>query len=111
MARVTPTVSQNGDSNSVTARWPAVDGGDVCDPVELPNYPDKTLQISGVTVTSVSFQGSNDGVEYFPLTDLDGNALTNLAAEGLKVIRENVKFIKPVPTTGTDMEFVINAAK
>lgn len=58
---------------------------------------------------SVTLEGSNDGVTFFPLTDPQGNAITKTAA-ALEVIEEVPRYIRPNCTAGdgtTDISVIL----
>jgi hypothetical protein len=126
MATITPTwkvwelpnnadVYGGGASNTriqpawhlVTIKWNDADGGDTCTEVPAGYLTDLSVQISGTTVTSVAIHGSNDGVEYYVLNDPQGVALTGIDAEKIEQILERTVFIRPVVTTGTDVDIVL----
>jgi hypothetical protein len=90
-----------------TVTWADVNGGDTCTEAPVGWIVDKSVQISGGTVTSVAIHGSNDNVEYYTLTDPQGNALTGLSAETIKQLLENTLYLKPVVTTGTGVDIVV----
>ncbi len=48
---------------------------------------------------SITLKGSNDGTNYYPLTDPQGNAITK-TADSLEQITELTQFIKPEITAG-----------
>jgi hypothetical protein len=91
----------------VTVTWSNVDGGDTAIAAPTGYLVDKSVQISGTTVTSVAIQGSNDNLEYYDLSDPQGNALTGIGAEKIEQILENTLYIKPVVTTGTDVDITV----
>src|SRR5262245_43896425 len=94
MATRTPTIEYyySGDSdrpgNPNVARvvWTGLLNGDTGAPVCLPEFPDKTVQISGTfgASGSITMQGSNDKPSetptYLALTDPQGNPVTKGAA-------------------------------
>lgn len=67
--------------------WAALAGSENGDSVSAVGWADKTIQASG-TFTTITVQGSNDGVSWSTLHDLQGNDLV-IAAAGLEVIAEN----------------------
>lgn len=81
--------------------WEGLVTGDTADPVEMPDWPDMTVQIVGTFAggTSVSLTGSNDGTNYVALTDPQGNAITKTAA-ALEAVTEAPRYIKPTIASG-----------
>lgn len=64
--------------------------------VELPDYSDSTVQIVGTFDTgTLTMQGSNDGTNWFSLTDAQGNAIAKTSAAG-EVIEEAPRYIRPL---------------
>ena len=104
MTTVTPVISLQGDG-SILVVWSGLSGsGDDGAPVELPEHPDKTVQIDGTNTGSptVEMRGSLDGTTYVALTDGQGNAITkSLSAPSIEAIAENPRYTKPVMTAGT----------
>jgi hypothetical protein len=70
-------------------------------PVELPNHSDRSVQVTGTFGTggSVRIEGSNDGTNYAPLTDPQGNDL-NITAAKIEAISEATRYIRPRVTAG-----------
>lgn len=93
--------------------WQNLQGGDEGATVKVANWPVKSVSVSG-TFTGVSgtIQGSNDGVNYFALTDQQGAAVT-FTANALKTVGPNTLFIKPVVTGGVSgtLQFDVIMAK
>lgn len=78
-----------------------IGGSNVGAPIDLPNYPDKSIQVVGVFGgATVTIEGSNiPGVPvYSTLNDAEGVALTFTSA-GLKQVLENTYWIRPVVTS------------
>jgi hypothetical protein len=78
-------------------------------PIESPSYSDRSVQMfgavgaAGFNGATITMQGSNDGTNWFTLTDPLGNNIA-LTASGGKQILENTRYIRPlisVATTGT----------
>lgn len=81
--------------------WTAVANGDTGEPVELNNLVDLTVTIDGTFSTggSCTFEGSNDGTNYYALTDSLGDAIT-LTAAGMKIVTEAPRYVRPDVTAG-----------
>lgn len=112
---VTLTPSPNGATNFVRAVW-RLANGDTGSLLESMDFADGTVQIGGIgsgtapdgasvaasvfgTGGSVTMEGSNDGVNFFALTDQQGNAITKTAS-ALEVIEEVPRFFRPNCTAG-----------
>lgn len=98
---VTVTYSPNGLRETALAVWAALANGESGAAVELPQYADRSVQIQGTfgAAGSVTIEGSNDGTNYHPLTDPQGNDLTKTAAD-LEHIAEMTRYIRPRCTAG-----------
>src|SRR5210317_2268023 len=105
-----------GATNCKLITWTGLDSDDSGQPVFIPTYSDKCVQIGGTFGTggSVTIYGSNDvaavradiaagtlfgaaTAEWIALTDAQGNALTKTAA-AIEQILENPSYICPVVT-------------
>jgi hypothetical protein len=83
------------------SQWTGLAVGDEGAPIAFSQFTDKSVQVSGIFGAGggVSFVGSNDGVEWAPLTDPQGNALTFIAQK-IKLVCEATALVKPVVTGG-----------
>lgn len=103
MAVRTPTVTYapNGQVNIAVVVWTGLLNGDSGSPVELPEFPDKTFQITGTFGAggSINAEGSNDGTNYSILTDPQGNQITKTAA-AMEVAEESPRYTRPNVTAG-----------
>jgi len=81
--------------------WAGLDSDDSGEPVELVDYPDRTLTITGTFGAggSISLQGSNDGTNWFSITDPQGNAITKTAA-AMELVVETPRYMRPIVTAG-----------
>lgn len=75
--------------------WPGLLQNDDGEPVRLAVYSDRSVQVDGTFGgATVTIAGSNDGANYFALSDTGGNPLT-LTANALRQIVELPVFVKP----------------
>lgn len=74
--------------------------------INMAEYSDRSVQVTGLTADSLAIHGSNDGTNYVLLTDPQGDALT-FAANGLRQIAEATAYIKPVRTGTADVTIVV----
>lgn len=102
MAVIQPTAlgAGNASSSTKTYAWLNVTNADTCAALDLSQFPDRSIQITGTPNSATAvIQGSNDGTNYVTLNDLQGNALS-FTATGLKGIAELVRYIRPSATGG-----------
>lgn len=100
---------ENTPKNYQVATWETVEQGDTAKAVDVSQFPDKSVQISGTegAALTIALHGSMDGTNYFALTS-DGATLID--AVGIHYVWENPRFIKPVQGGGdvtTDMDYVL----
>lgn len=86
---------------SCMASWSGLLNGDTGEPVELIDYADKTATITGTFGTggSITIQGSNDGTNWFAMTDAQTSAVTKTAA-AMEQLIENPRYVRPNVTAG-----------
>lgn len=107
MAIRTPSVEYQVDGNANLARvvWTGLLNGDTGAPVEMGDWADRTVQITGTFGVggSINMEGSCDKSTetptYFILTDPQGTAITKTAAAG-EVFEESPLLIRPNVTAG-----------
>jgi hypothetical protein len=105
----------NGNMNGSLIVWSGLLNGDDGSAVEGVDFADKTVAVTGDfgATGSVTLQGSNDGANWFALTDPQGNAITKTAA-GLEVIAEGPRYVRPAVTAGdgdTDLTVTVWARR
>lgn len=81
--------------------WTGLLNGDTGAAVELVDYADKTVTITGTFGTggTLVLQGSNDGTNWFSLTDPQANAISKTAA-AMEIVLEAPRYIRPNVTAG-----------
>ena len=96
-----PSISISTQSHrAFLSQWQALVSGEEGEPIAFAQFTDKSVQVSGIFGgASISFVGSNDGTEYAPLTDPQGNALTFISAK-IKLVSEATAFVKPIVIGG-----------
>jgi hypothetical protein len=100
MATIEETRSIRFGGANALFQWPGMSSGDDGRAVEYSEFADRSVQFSGVFAgASVSFQGSNDGVNWHALTDPFGAPITKTAAS-LVAITEMTRFVRPVVSGG-----------
>lgn len=86
---------------TVMVTWTGLDADDSGSPVSLIDYPDMAVTIEGTFSVggSCTLQGSNDGTNYYSLTDPQGNAITKTAG-GIELVTEAPRYVRPLCTAG-----------
>jgi hypothetical protein len=76
--------------------------GDIGDTQSLPAYSEKTFTATGTFTgaPTVALQGSNDGTNWFPLTNKQGTAIT-FTAGGMQTSQDRPLYVRPTLTAGT----------
>lgn len=106
MASITPIEIQQTQSGGrgLINTWETLTAGDDGEPVLRIEFVDRSVQVIGTFGgATILIQGSNDGVNYYTLNDLQGNALT-FSVAGLKGVAEPTKYIKPVVSGGATVD-------
>ena len=87
-------------NRGVILTWSALATGDEGDSQETIDLADRSVAFTGTFggATAV-LQGSNDGSNWFTLTDPFGNVISRTAA-GLVQVLEFTRYVKPVVTGG-----------
>jgi hypothetical protein len=100
MAVISYTVNPEA-SNAQVMAWTPLANGDSGTPYQTPEYPDKSVQITGTfgVAGTCLIEGSNDNTSWFPLTDFSGASLSFTAA-GLRGITENTVYVRPRISSG-----------
>jgi hypothetical protein len=95
--------SQDSGIDAITITWANLtDGGpDSGQPVQRPALVDRTVQVTGTFGSggTVVFEGSNDGVNYYTLTNPLGTAISVTAA-GISQVMEATAWMRPRITAG-----------
>ena len=96
----TVTYSPNGLRELVQVQWSGLATGDDGEPVSLPGFADRSVQVEGTFGgSSTAIQGSNDGTNYRALNDITKTAIA-ITAAGVEQVLEITKYIRPVVTGG-----------
>ena len=107
MAVITHTSSEikRFGENALMVTWLQLSGAssDTGSPFENPTWSDRSVQVVGTFGGStVTMQGSNDGVNWITLTDTAAGAAT-FATTGLKQLLQVTRYIRPIITGGTGL--------
>ncbi len=81
--------------------WPTLANGDFGAAVQYAGMGDRSIQFHGTFGTggTVVLQGSNDGSNWYTLTDPQGNAISKTAA-GLEAVSEATAYVRPYVSAG-----------
>lgn len=111
MATITPTivpVSDPGVTRVYLATWASIGDADTCTAVPMSGASDRSVQITGTFGgATIVVQGSNDGTNYAPLTDPQGNAISKTSA-AIEQISEISRFVKPTTSGGTSSAITVS---
>lgn len=113
MAVIAVNVVPNGGMSDAAVRylvasWSPLAAGDTGAPVSLSDYADRSVQVTGTfNGSTVTIQGTNNGIDWNTLNDALGNPLTFTTA-GLKSVLENVAQIRPSVAGGTAIALSVN---
>lgn len=102
-AEITSTSSQSKLAVIITPTttvWATLASGDNGVGVEAGYAKSINIQLRGTfTATTVVVEGSNDGITYFQLDDIEGTAISK-TAESLIEIRDRPRYIRPRISAG-----------
>lgn len=95
--------------------WTGLLNGDTGAPIQVLDFGDMTVTVEGTFGSggTIKLRGSNDGTNYYDLTDPQGNAISKSAA-GIEAVIEAPVYVRPEVTAGdgsTDLQCRIMARK
>lgn len=103
MAVRTPTITEikTWRDHVHTITWTGLLNGDTGNPVLMPGSTVRSIQFTGTFGVggTIVAQGSNDGTNWFTLTDFQGNTISKTAT-ALENIEEVTLYIRPAATAG-----------
>lgn len=103
MAAIIPTEERNG-SHSVTWTWMTLTENDTASAIRNLDMNRACVQVIGSFGSStVILEGSNDGATWAPLNDVEGAAVSMMAA-GLVQVQEIPKYMRPSASGGSDQD-------
>lgn len=110
MATAAVTIVNAGDGAALRhASWAALAAGDDGTAIELPNWPDRSVQIRGTFGgTTITIQGSNEATPttWATLTQ-PGGAPLSFTAAGLAQVVEITRWIRPLSTGGAGVAVTV----
>jgi|ERR1700741_1410316 len=95
---ITPTYAQvgDGDNSYATLAYTLVTATPDGVPFEMLNFSEICMQATGTFGgATVTMQGSNDGTNYFNLTNVAGSTAASLTAAGGMQVIERPRYIRP----------------
>lgn len=111
MATITATVNKltdGGTKDVYLATWTAMGNADTGTSVAMSGASDRSVQIEGTFGSATAVvQGSNDGTNWQPLTDPQGNAISKTAAS-IEQIAELTRFVRVSTSGGTGTNLNVN---
>ncbi len=117
MATVKATVSrlgQGGDDSAMTFKW-TLTGTDDGAPLEFLPWADRSVQIGttgdNFNAGTVILEGSNDGIQWFPIKDPAGAAISAAGSAILRQVLESTAFIRPRASVAVTSVNVIIAVR
>lgn len=108
MAEINFIFTQLGDH--ATVRWETIDGSDTGQVFDLQDYNDNTVTVTGTfDSNTLTMQGSNDGTNWFTLTDNNGSSIA-FAAAGGAYIAQAPRYIRPSLGSGasSDIDVIVH---
>lgn len=104
MATVTPTITHaidGGVEDVYIVQWTPMGNADTGVAVRMAGGSDRSVQIEGTFgAATVVIQGSNDGTNYQPLTDPQGNAISKTTAS-IEAISELTRYVRATTSGGS----------
>jgi hypothetical protein len=106
MATIIPTFAKirgpGGGIDAVVVTWAGLaSNGDIGQAIQRPDLADRSFQVAGAFggANTVVCEGSNDGVNWFTLTNPTGGSIS-FAAAGVMQLTEAIAFVRPHVTGG-----------
>jgi hypothetical protein len=102
MPTITPTqLPVLDDGSYVIFRWTPMANGDDGSILQFAQYADRSVQVFGTFGAggTLRWEGSNDGTNFTPLTDPQGNALDFTTAK-MEAVTEVCAYARPRVTAG-----------
>jgi hypothetical protein len=92
----------NGGTQIDLITWAGMATGDTGEPFESLDWGDLTVTFSGTfgVGTTAKLRGSNNGTDYFDLTDPQGNAISK-SSSAMEAVTETPRYIRPEISGGS----------
>lgn len=108
-----PTPIGNADSSAYLITWNLTTADNVGAALEMPEWADRTVQAFGTNWggATLAIEGSNDGTNWVSLKSVATAAAIALTADGIVLLLELPRYIRPKLTTaGTAAVIAVTAA-
>lgn len=93
--------------NVLKTTWVGVGDADTCSPVAFPDYPDRSIQVSGTFGSAtITWKGSNNGTDYSALKNTDGDDIS-ITGTDLVQVSDLAGYSKPLTSGGTGSKVTI----
>ncbi len=115
MATIVPTFSKirgpAGGIDAVVTTWtPLAAAGDVGQPLARIDLADRSVQVAGTFAgATIVVEGSNDGANYFTLSNPAGTPLSFTSA-GLMQVNQPTAWVRPRVTLGSGASLAVTLA-
>jgi len=112
MTTIVPTFSKirgpAGGIDAIVAAWsPLAAAGDVGQALQRTDLADRSVQVTGTfAAATIVLEGSNDGINYFTLSNPAGAALSFTAA-GLMQVNLPTAWVRPRVTVGSGASLTV----
>jgi hypothetical protein len=104
MATIAATIDRNSVPGAVIASWADLATNDVGASVPIAYAADLSCQVSGTFGGgTVTWQGSNDNVNWHPMTQRGSTTSMAYTAAALHISQENPAWVRPAVTSGTSV--------
>ena len=108
MAVIANTSDRNTAAGMALFTWTPLTTGDTGAPITTGYSADLTIQVFGTFGgATVTFQGSNDGTNWHPLTQRGGTANMAYTSAANHMCQEMPAFIRPAVTGGTSTSVTV----
>ena len=101
MSTIASTRTPTANTRSFVVGWAALANGDAGEAISFSQYTDKSVQVVGAFGVGgvLRFEGSNNGTNWAPLTDPQGNPL-DFQATKIEMVSEATAWVRPRVTAG-----------
>jgi hypothetical protein len=110
MSIIMPEVIKEYATGSIQGRlveWSGITENDTCAAYEVIGFADKSIDINGsFGGGSFAIHGANrhENPVFSVISDADGNDITGVGVNRIRVLQQHTYWVKPVRTGGTSMD-------
>jgi len=107
MATISVVFTYPGYDKTGVYTWANLANSDVGEALPVSALADRSVQVFGTfSAATVTIEGSNDGVNWATLTDLQGNAL-EISTAKIEMVTEITRYIRPKVSAGTGASLTV----